>query len=69
VFERGLAAAGLHVPKGALLWEAYTEFEVMVLSLLQVNSGLAEELTCMFHPHNNAALIWYASKISSVYSF
>lgn len=34
VFERGLMAAGLHVPKGALLWEAYREFEGIVLSPL-----------------------------------
>lgn len=32
VFERALMSAGLHVPKGALLWESYREFEHIVLS-------------------------------------
>lgn len=32
VFERALMAAGLHVPKGALLWESYREFENIVLA-------------------------------------
>lgn len=32
VFERALMAAGLHVPKGDLLWESYREFEQIILS-------------------------------------
>lgn len=34
VFERSLTAAGLHVPKGSLLWETYIEFEVTYLSMI-----------------------------------
>lgn len=49
VFEQALMAAGLHVPKGALLWESYREFEVIVLSGLKEscegeNANLAEQL-------------------------
>lgn len=43
VFERALTAAGLHVTKGALLWEAFIEFEVVVLSLIQSKGPEAVE--------------------------
>ncbi len=33
VFEAAVAAVGLHVAKGALIWEAYREFESALLSL------------------------------------
>ena len=36
VFEQALTAAGLHVSKGAALWEAYREFESAILAGLQV---------------------------------
>ena len=36
VFERALAATGLHVTEGATLWEAYREFENAILAGLQV---------------------------------
>lgn len=36
VFERALTAVGLHVTKGAALWEAFREFEIAILSTLQV---------------------------------
>jgi hypothetical protein len=35
-FERALTAVGLHVAKGAILWEAYREFENVMLAMLQV---------------------------------
>jgi hypothetical protein len=35
-FERALTAAGLHAAKGAILWEAYREFENVMLTMLQV---------------------------------
>ncbi|KAK3927289.1 Squamous cell carcinoma antigen recognized by T-cells 3 [Frankliniella fusca] len=49
VFERGLIAAGLHVAKGALLWEAFREFEGIILSSVMQNcdgenSVVAEQL-------------------------
>uniref|UniRef100_A0AAY4CL09 RRM domain-containing protein n=1 Tax=Denticeps clupeoides TaxID=299321 RepID=A0AAY4CL09_9TELE len=34
IFERALTAAGLHMTKGAVLWEAYREFEMAILSTL-----------------------------------
>ncbi|PNF41960.1 Squamous cell carcinoma antigen recognized by T-cells 3 [Cryptotermes secundus] len=34
-FERALTAAGLHAAKGAILWEAYREFENVMLTMLQ----------------------------------
>ncbi|KAL3243780.1 hypothetical protein MRX96_019730 [Rhipicephalus microplus] len=43
VFERAVTAAGLHVSQGALLWEAYREFEICLLSTVQV--GASEEST------------------------
>lgn len=39
LFERALTAAGLHVLKGSLLWEAYIDFEVLVLGMLQAKEG------------------------------
>lgn len=35
-FERALTSVGLHVAKGAILWEAYREFENVMLGMLQV---------------------------------
>uniref|UniRef100_A0A131YJD3 Rna binding protein sart3 rrm superfamily n=1 Tax=Rhipicephalus appendiculatus TaxID=34631 RepID=A0A131YJD3_RHIAP len=43
VFERAVTAAGLHVSQGSLLWEAYREFEICLLSTVQV--GASEEST------------------------
>ncbi|XP_064613155.1 squamous cell carcinoma antigen recognized by T-cells 3-like [Liolophura sinensis] len=39
VFERALTAAGLHVTKGAMIWEAYREFEAAVLAGLMPAAG------------------------------
>ncbi|XP_042300137.1 squamous cell carcinoma antigen recognized by T-cells 3-like [Sceloporus undulatus] len=36
VFERALTAVGLHMTKGAAIWEAYREFENAILETLQV---------------------------------
>lgn len=36
IFERALTAVGLHVTKGQMVWEAYREFENVILSTLQV---------------------------------
>ncbi|XP_064460497.1 squamous cell carcinoma antigen recognized by T-cells 3-like [Ornithodoros turicata] len=35
VFERAVTAAGLHVSQGALIWEAYREFELALLATMQ----------------------------------
>lgn len=32
-----MTAAGLHVPKGSLLWETYIEFEITVLFMIPVS--------------------------------
>lgn len=37
IFERALTAVGLHMTKGAALWEAFREFEIAILSTLQVS--------------------------------
>uniref|UniRef100_A0A8C1CSE1 Spliceosome associated factor 3, U4/U6 recycling protein n=1 Tax=Cyprinus carpio carpio TaxID=630221 RepID=A0A8C1CSE1_CYPCA len=34
IFERALTAVGLHMTKGASIWEAYREFEIVILSTL-----------------------------------
>lgn len=39
IFERALTAVGLHVTKGAALWEAYREFENAILETTQVGPG------------------------------
>jgi hypothetical protein len=39
-FERALTAAGLHAAKGVILWEAYREFENVMLAMLQVIGAL-----------------------------
>ena len=36
VFERAITACGLHVTKGATIWESYREFENAILAGLQV---------------------------------
>lgn len=43
-FERALTAVGLHMTKGAALWEAFREFEIAILSTLQVSK------ICCFSP-------------------
>nr|XP_006821088.1 PREDICTED: squamous cell carcinoma antigen recognized by T-cells 3-like [Saccoglossus kowalevskii] len=39
VFERSITAVGLHVTKGATLWEAYREFESILLATIQPGAG------------------------------
>lgn len=42
IFERALTAVGLHVTKGAAIWEAFREFENAILETVQVTTpGLA----------------------------
>jgi hypothetical protein len=36
VLDKALTAVGLHVAKGMILWEAYREFENVLLTMLQV---------------------------------
>ncbi|XP_074641538.1 spliceosome associated factor 3, U4/U6 recycling protein-like [Tubulanus polymorphus] len=43
VFERSLTAAGLHVSKGHVLWEAYREFETAILGGLQPGGFQSKE--------------------------
>ncbi|XP_043267085.1 squamous cell carcinoma antigen recognized by T-cells 3-like isoform X2 [Venturia canescens] len=42
LFERALTAVGLHVTKGAIIWEAYREFETVLLSM--IDSGNEREI-------------------------
>lgn len=37
LMERALAAGGLHVPNGSLIWEVYNEFEKFILMSLKVS--------------------------------
>ncbi|XP_020345692.1 squamous cell carcinoma antigen recognized by T-cells 3 isoform X2 [Oncorhynchus kisutch] len=39
IFERALTAVGLHMTKGATLWEAYREFENVILATVQPPPG------------------------------
>ncbi|XP_020791106.1 squamous cell carcinoma antigen recognized by T-cells 3 isoform X2 [Boleophthalmus pectinirostris] len=39
VFERALTAVGLHVTKGQMVWEAYREFENVILTTVQPPPG------------------------------
>ncbi|XP_022255961.1 squamous cell carcinoma antigen recognized by T-cells 3-like [Limulus polyphemus] len=39
VFERAITAVGLHVTQGAMIWEAYREFENAILGTLQTSPG------------------------------
>ncbi|KAK7874320.1 hypothetical protein R5R35_007795 [Gryllus longicercus] len=43
VFERALTAAGLHVSKGVVLWEAYREFEQCMLTMIEANADASDE--------------------------
>ena len=36
VFERAIVSCGLHVSQAGLLWNAYLEFELAVMTSLQV---------------------------------
>ncbi|KAF3850836.1 hypothetical protein F7725_012608 [Dissostichus mawsoni] len=38
IFERAVMAVGLHMTKGQAVWEAYREFENVILSTVQVSS-------------------------------
>jgi len=42
VFERAVVAAGLVVPNGNMIWEAYREFENVMLSMLPVSTGTSQ---------------------------
>ncbi|XP_066465740.1 squamous cell carcinoma antigen recognized by T-cells 3 isoform X2 [Tiliqua scincoides] len=44
VFERALTAVGLHVIKGAAIWEAYREFENAILETVQPAAGSVPSL-------------------------
>ena len=44
VFERAITAVGLHVTKGALIWEAYREFENALCSAVQVGDSTGTPL-------------------------
>lgn len=35
LFERALTAVGLHTTKGAIIWEAFREFETVLLTLVR----------------------------------
>lgn len=35
LFERALTVIGLHTTKGAIIWEAYREFETVLLALVR----------------------------------
>ena len=37
IFDRAIMVAGLHVTRGSGLWDAYREFELAILSGLQVS--------------------------------
>uniref|UniRef100_A0A8C6UYY8 Spliceosome associated factor 3, U4/U6 recycling protein n=1 Tax=Neogobius melanostomus TaxID=47308 RepID=A0A8C6UYY8_9GOBI len=39
IFERAVTAVGLHVTKGQMVWEAYREFENVILSTVQPPAG------------------------------
>ncbi|XP_034992230.1 squamous cell carcinoma antigen recognized by T-cells 3 [Zootoca vivipara] len=39
IFERALTAVGLHMTKGAAIWEAYREFENVILERVQPAAG------------------------------
>jgi len=41
VFERALTAVGLHVAKGAVVWEAFREFEGVILATVEPQPGSA----------------------------
>uniref|UniRef100_H3AFF2 Spliceosome associated factor 3, U4/U6 recycling protein n=1 Tax=Latimeria chalumnae TaxID=7897 RepID=H3AFF2_LATCH len=44
VFERALTAVGLHMTKGAAIWEAYREFENAILGTLQQQETLDAQI-------------------------
>ncbi|XP_063980205.1 squamous cell carcinoma antigen recognized by T-cells 3-like [Diachasmimorpha longicaudata] len=44
LFERALTAAGLHVTKGAIIWEAFREFEMVLVSLASNDTEKKEQL-------------------------
>ncbi|KAJ8676580.1 hypothetical protein QAD02_012367 [Eretmocerus hayati] len=39
LFERALTAAGLHVMKGALIWDAFREFETFIVLMMDTNDA------------------------------
>ena len=53
MFDRALTACGLHVTKGANLWEAYREFENAILAGLTVLLDSFCPILFIFTPHDN----------------
>ncbi|XP_011296923.1 squamous cell carcinoma antigen recognized by T-cells 3 [Fopius arisanus] len=44
LFERALTTAGLHVIEGAIIWEAFREFEMVLVSLASNEADMKEQL-------------------------
>jgi len=36
LFERALTVVGLHITKGAIIWEAFREFEIVLFALVRI---------------------------------
>jgi len=51
-FDRALTACGLHVTKGANLWEAYREFENAIMV------GLLVSFKCYFSYFGSSPVTW-----------
>lgn len=49
IFERAVTAVGLHMTKGQMVWEAYREFENVILSTVQVCVSITRILPVVRH--------------------
>jgi len=52
IFERALTAVGLHMTKGSAVWDAYREFENVMLSTAQVCLALSSPIIHRTRPKN-----------------
>ncbi|XP_067014696.2 squamous cell carcinoma antigen recognized by T-cells 3 isoform X2 [Anabrus simplex] len=64
VFERALTAAGLHVTKGVVLWEAYREFENVMTAMLEEKADASPEDKERFESQKKRALSVFRRQLS-----
>ncbi|KAG0416080.1 hypothetical protein HPB47_006756 [Ixodes persulcatus] len=67
VFERAITGAGLHVSQGALLWEAYREFEAVLLATMQPSAeegGSSSDQRDLFVSQRNRVYNLYKRQLS-----
>ena len=67
-FEKAITHVGIHVARGALIWEAYREFEIALLAGMQTAPGKVptqDEQNCLMSQMGKNKKTVQASDVSS----